>query len=186
MNAETGKPTKFKRKKLNLAIKRNFQMWLLIRIMATIVMSSVLAAIILYFYARHEVAASFFDAHIKIRRVSDLLLPVVLAGSAVSLLAGAILALFLPQKIAGPLYRVEQDLLNVQSGDLTAVIRLRRGDILQEVIDTVNDTTESLRSTVQKIKDNQEAIEKILADGMPSDLEKVLESQRRLLDQLRT
>ncbi|MFO7605805.1 MAG: methyl-accepting chemotaxis protein, partial [Desulfurivibrionaceae bacterium] len=92
----------YKRKKLNLAVKKEFQKWLLVRILGTILLSSVVAAVILYFYSSRELGESFYDAHIKIRRVSDLLLPVILAGSFVSLLSGTLLALFLPQKIAGP------------------------------------------------------------------------------------
>ena len=79
---------KHKRKKLNLQVKRSFQMWLLLRIMGTVLVSSVVAALILYFYANQEVGASFYDAHIKIRKVSDLLIPVILAGSVVSLVSG--------------------------------------------------------------------------------------------------
>ena len=71
---------KHKRKKLNLQVKRQFQVWLLVRILGTVLLSSGVAALILYFYAHQEVGASFYDAHIKIRRVSDLLIPVVLAG----------------------------------------------------------------------------------------------------------
>ena len=57
------------------------------------------SALILYGYARHETINTFYQAHIKIRRVSDLLLPVVLSGSAISLISGALLALFLHKKL---------------------------------------------------------------------------------------
>ena len=68
------------RKKLNLAVKQEFQRWMLKQVLLAVVISSVVAAIILYFYARQEVLGSFFEAHVKIRRVSELLLPVVIAG----------------------------------------------------------------------------------------------------------
>ena len=101
----------YKRKKLNLQVKKELQKWLLIRIFGTILLSSMAAGIILFFYARQEVGASFYEAHIKIRHVSDLLLPVVSAGAIISLISGTLLALFLPQKIAGPIYRLEKKLL---------------------------------------------------------------------------
>src|SRR3989339_1256756 len=104
----------YKRKKLNLKVKRDFQKWLLARILGVVVLSSLLAALILYFYSYREITDSYYDAHIKIRRVSDLLLPVVLAGSFISLISGMLLALFLPQKIAGPIYRIETDLQAVR------------------------------------------------------------------------
>jgi len=137
---------KFKRKKLNLQVKRSFQMWLLARIMGTVLLSSVVAAIILYFYSNREVGQSFYEAHITIRRVSDLLIPVIIAGSIVSLISGAFLALFLPQKIAGPVYRMEQDLKAVQDGDLEKEVKLREGDPMQGLAETINKTLNSLKA----------------------------------------
>lgn len=134
-----------KRKKLNLAVKREFQLWLLIRIFGTILLSSLVAAAILFFYARQEIGDSFYEAHIKIRYVSDLLVPVVIAGSLVSVISGTILALFLPQKIAGPIFRIEEDLRKIQGGQLDKVIKLRQGDPLHDFAETINTTVVALR-----------------------------------------
>ena len=84
----------YKRKKLNLAVKREFQIWLLIRIGGVVIVSSLVAVLILYLYSRQEIATSFYAAHIQLRRVSDLLFPVIAAGAIVSLLSGLGLALF--------------------------------------------------------------------------------------------
>ncbi len=135
----------YKRKKLNLQVKRRFQMWLLVRILGTVLVSSLVAAVILYFYSNREVGQSFYEAHITIRRVSDLLVPVIIAGSIVSLISGALLAIFLPQKIAGPVYRMEEDLKAIQDGDLDKQIRLREGDPLQGLAETINQTIASLK-----------------------------------------
>ncbi len=88
--------------KQQLAVKNEFQRWLMFQVLLAVVLSAVVAAVILYFYASQELVGSFFDAHVKIRRVSDLLIPVVIAGTMVSLGCGVLLAPFLPQKIAGP------------------------------------------------------------------------------------
>lgn len=140
----------YKRKKLNLSVKRQFQRWLLLRILATVVLSAVLAGLILYGYAYREITDSFFDVHLKIKRVSDLLLPVVLAGSAVSLASGLLLAIFLPQKIAGPLYRIEQDLAAIQAGDLGKRIKLRKEDQLHDLAQAINDTVDSLVGRIEQ------------------------------------
>jgi len=135
----------YKRKGLNLAVKRDFQLWLLIRILGTIIVSSLVAAVILFFYARQEIGSSFYEAHIRIRYVSDLLIPVVIAGSLVSLLSGIALAIFLPQKIAGPLFRIEEDLRKIQEGHFDKVIKLRQGDPLHDFVETINTTVVALR-----------------------------------------
>jgi len=141
-----------KRKKLNLSVKREFQRWLFIRIFGVVLLSALVAAAILYIFARQEIGESFYEAHIRLRRVSDLLWPVIIAGSGVSLLSGMLLALFLPQKIAGPIYRIEEDLEAVKRGDLTVHITLREHDILKDLAGTLNQTIASLRGKVAQVK----------------------------------
>ncbi|MCK9295178.1 MAG: methyl-accepting chemotaxis protein [Desulfobulbaceae bacterium] len=153
-------PDKNKRKKLNLNVKREFQKWLLLRMTAQVLLSSLVAAVILYFYARNEITDSFYSAHVTIRRVSDLLLPVIAAGSAVSFLGTLIVVIFLPQRIAGPLYRIEKRLAELKEGDLRSEIKLRRNDILQDMAATLNDCTGSLREKIKLAQENQAQLEK--------------------------
>lgn len=141
-----------KRKILNIAVKKEFQRWLLVRILGAVTLSALVAAVILYFYSNQEIGASFYTAHIKIRRVSDLLLPVIAAGSAVSLISGMLLALFLPQKIAGPLFRIEQDLERLGEGDLTVQVTLRDGDTLKDFATIINMNIDDLRLRVKEVK----------------------------------
>jgi len=174
------------RKKLNLAVKREFQRWMLKQVLVAVIVSAVVAALILYFYARQEVVGSFFDAHIKIRRVSDLLLPVVLAGSAVSLAVGIFLSLFLPQKIAGPIYRIEQGLKQIGSGDLTTHIKLREGDTLQDLAENVNQTTASLRNQVHVAKAGCMELEQAVLAGDEERISKLLQCQKEIIAKIIT
>jgi len=179
-------PRHFKRKKLNLNVKREFQKWLLLRILGTVILSSLVAGTILYFYARHETTASFYEAHIKIIRVSDLLLPVVAAGSFVSLIGGALLALFLPQKVAGPIFRIEQDLRNVEGGDLTVEVKLRKGDPLKDLAATINRTIASLRSKIHKVKEARTNVEKALSADDKEILIESMETEKETLNVFHT
>lgn len=174
------------RKKLNLSVKREFQRWLLKQVLIAVAVSAVIAAIILYFYARQEVIGSFFEAHVKIRRVSDLLLPVVCAGSAVSLVVGVFLSLFLPQKIAGPIYRIEKGLKEIAAGDLTVAIKLRDNDTLQDLADSVNQTTSSLRSKVHQAKTGCLALEQAVLDGDSAKISELLQQQKEMIAKLIT
>ncbi len=176
----------YRRKKLNLGIQRQFQLWMLKRMLLTVALCSLVAALILYFYARTEITASFFDAHIKIRRVSDLLLPVVVAGTLVSLLSGILAALFIPQKIAGPLHRIEVDLATVRNGDLAKRIHIRNDDILQSFANNVDTTVVALRHRLEEIKEVQRAVEQAVASSQDPTLMKLVERQKVLLAQLKT
>jgi methyl-accepting chemotaxis protein len=153
----------YKRKKLNLAVKREFQIWLLIRIIGVVIVSSLMAVVILYLFSKQEISSSFYEAHIQIRRVSDLLFPVMAAGAFVSLLSGMALAMFLPMKIAGPIYGIQKSLAVICSGDLTEQVKLRSGDTLMDLADSVNETTDGLRRRIQDIKDIQVELDRVVA-----------------------
>ena len=174
------------RKKLNLAVKQEFQRWMLKQVLLAVVISSVVAAIILYFYARQEVLGSFFEAHVKIRRVSELLLPVVIAGSAVSLVVGVVLSLFLPQKIAGPIYRIEQGLEEIGKGDLTTQITLRDDDTLKDLAENVNQMTAALRSQVHDAKTGCMALEQAILDGDSKKTSELFQVQKERIAKLIT
>ncbi|MBU1405750.1 MAG: methyl-accepting chemotaxis protein [Proteobacteria bacterium] len=163
--------TGFKRKKLNMAVKKELQRWLLVRIFGVVLLSSLVSALILYFYANQELGDSFYDAHITIRRVSDLLWPVVAAGSLVSLLSGMLLAVFLPQKVAGPIYRIEKELERLGEGDLTVEIRLRPADPFQDLVGGINQSVAGLRSHIRIIQDICNELEK--EGGGLDDLKKL-------------
>lgn len=174
------------RKKLNLGVKQEFQRWLLCKVLIAVAISALLAACVLYFYARQEIVGSFFDAHVKLRRVSDLLLPVIAVGSMVSLLAGGFLALFLPQRIAGPIYRIELGMKEVEAGDLTTDIKLRNEDTLQDFAENVSRTVESVRDRVHDLKGVCRQLEKAIAAEDQQQIAKLLIRQNELLDNLKT
>ena len=183
---EETNPRKYKRKKLNLTVKREFQIWLLLRIIGVIVLSTLVAVVILYFYSRQEISASFYSAHIQIRRVSDLLLPVIAAGAFISLLSGVLLALFLPQKIAGPIFRIQKGLKTIGEGDLTEHIVLRRYSIFQDLAAEVNTTTTSLRARVNAVKELQQELDTLLATLEHEEARALLKRQKEALARLKT
>jgi methyl-accepting chemotaxis protein len=176
----------YKRKKLNMAVKRELQMWLLLRILGVVIVSSLVAVLILYLYSRQEISTTFYSAHIQLRRVSDLLFPVLAAGGVVSLLSGLGLAIFLPQKIAGPVFRIQKGLSRIQAGDLTEEITLRKGDILTDLAGSVNDTTADYRTRLQALKSMQKELEQLAAALENEDLKKISSNQAEALAELQT
>jgi methyl-accepting chemotaxis protein len=96
------------------------------------------------------------------------------------------LALFLPQKIAGPIYRFEQELKKVASGDLTTRFTLRNEDTLQDFAADMSQTIESLRHTVDQAKQSLDALEAALNDNRVEDAKKLAADARRVLARLKT
>ena len=174
------------RKALNMAVKRKLQMWLLLRILGVVIVSSLVSVLILYLYSRQEISTTFYSAHIQLRRVSDLLFPVLAVGGVVSLLSGLALALFLPIKIAGPVFRIQKGLSLIQAGDLTEKIALRKNDILTDLADSVNDTTADFRTRTQALKSLQRELEKLSTSLEDGELKNLSSRQGEVLAQLKT
>lgn len=174
------------RKNLNLTVKREFQMWLLLRIFGVVIVSSLVAVLVLYIYSRQEISSSFYSAHIQIRRVSDLLLPVIAGGAFVSLLSGLLLSLFLPQKIAGPIYCVQKSLNVIKEGDLTEKVVLRKNDTFMDLAESVNDTTSNLRDKIIKIKEIQRELDRLVASLEHTKAAEISARQSLALNGIRT
>lgn len=174
-----------RRRILDLSVKREFQIWLLIRILGVVVLSTLLAVLVLYFYSRQEISSSFYSAHIEIRRVSDLLFPVMAFGAFVSILGGTILAIFLPQKIAGQIHRVQKSLEAMKDGDLTGNLELRENDILKDLADTVNETAAGLREQIQDVKEIEHQLDRVAASLENREKAIHSEQQNMTLDRLR-
>jgi len=172
----------YKRKRLNLQVKRDLQMWILSRIFLILAIAISIALIILYYFSHKEIGESFYKAHLTIRHVSDLLLPVILASGGVCLLAGLLFAVFFPQKIAGPIYRLEEDLKEVAHGNFQKVFRLRRTDRFQNLAEAANEALSRVRYEFRSLKEGIHEAKKALETGKTKEAQKILSS---LEDQLK-
>lgn len=171
-----------KRKKINVSVKSVFQRWLFLNVFCAVLVSSMVVSLIFFFFSSKEIAEAYYSAHFEIKRMSDLLLPVLIGGALASLVSGSILALFIPQKIAGPIYRMEEDLREIKKGNFSKKIVLRDKDILKDFASTVN-------QAIQATRDRARALEKIQTDleGLPAgedndDLLKLLKEARKELN----
>ncbi|MDY0190038.1 MAG: methyl-accepting chemotaxis protein [Desulfuromonas sp.] len=175
----------YRRKLLNLRVKRQLQIWLIIRVAGIVGLTSLVAVVILYGYAHQETVNSFYDAHIKIRRVSELLIPVVLSGGAISIISGIVMAIFLPQKIAGPLYHIERDLELIKAGNLSHRIRLRSNDTLHHFTQQINLATASIDSQIATAKQLCTEL-KQQQNGLNNEQQQLLEQLHHTLDKFIT
>jgi methyl-accepting chemotaxis protein len=90
-----------------------------------------------------------------------------------------ILGLLFSHRIAGPVYRIGKTLRDISKGNLGLRIRLREGDELVDLADTINNLTENFNKTiildkdiVIKIEKDLEEIRK-LASSQPCDCAKI-------------
>ena len=102
------------------------------------------------------------------------------------MVVGVVLSLFLPQKIAGPIYRIEQGLEAIGKGDLTTQITLRDDDTLKDLAENVNQMTAALRSQVHDAKTGCMALEQAILDGDSKKTSELFQVQKERIAKLIT
>ena len=168
----------YKRKKFfNLSIKRGLQFRMLVKIWVIVLASLLVTTAIFYFYSDINVGNSYRLFHVKANNFLDFLFPVLIAGFSASLILGVVAALFFPHSFAGPLYRIEKEFIEIGKGDLKKEIRLRKGDEVHDLADSINVMVSNLRNQIKPISDMsgeiRELIEQSDSEGPPETLGKI-------------
>jgi methyl-accepting chemotaxis protein len=152
---------KNRRSMINFSVKRKMQIRLLIKVLGIILIGVGIMATVFYFFSNREINSSYRQFHIHANNFLDLLRPTVILSVFLAVLASVAITIFLPIKIAGPLFRIERDIKEkVANGDLTVRFILRNGDEVGELADAVNVCLESLGGkikTTQKLADDLES-----------------------------
>lgn len=152
---------KNRRSMINFSVKRRMQIRLFIKILGIILIGVGLMGAVFYFFSNREIHSSYRQFHIHANNFLELLRPTVFLSIFLALLASAAITLFLPIRIAGPLFRIERDLKEkVANGDLTVRFILRNGDEVGELAAAVNVCLENLGKkieTTQKLADDLES-----------------------------
>lgn len=176
----------YKRKRLNLAIKRDMQFRMIGKISLILFLSQLLSGLIFYYFSNLEVTASFQMFHIKARNFLDFLLPVVAGSFLVSLMLGFLVSLFYPKTIVGGLYRIEEDLKTViDQGDLSVQIILREGDQVLSVATKLNTLLSGMRNKLAIVKAGLAEAELIFNAESGQDQESQLRSLEKVHRQLK-
>lgn len=81
-----------------------------------------------------------------------------------SLAVSAIVALYMSNQIAGPLYRTRQLLSRVGAGDFRFELRFRQNDFLADFADAFNDMGDGLRRATEDDLEALAAIEEVASD----------------------
>jgi len=154
----------YKRKRLfDFSIKKRLQWRILVKIWSIILASLFVTGIIFYFYSDINVGKSYRLFHVKAESFLDFLIPVLLTGFFASLILGVVASLFFPHAIAGPLYKIERELVDIGKGDLRKEIKIRKGDELKDLADSVNIMARGLRDNIKAISDISVEIGELVA-----------------------
>ena len=103
----------------------------------------------------------------------------------------ALIGLYLSHKIAGPIYRMEEHLADMVSGNFSSHLVLRQGDELVGMADKINNLSDSLRVTVLNQKSSMDKINielemlRAIASCKPGETPKIDFSVDRLHNEVR-
>lgn len=177
-------------KRRQYLIKKRFQLGFLARFTALVIVGLVLIAALFMYSANNTLTTGYSNSVLRIERTSSfffvsMVLIILIVATGVTL-AGMILFVLFSHRIAGPLYRFEKTLKQIEDGDLTARINLRKSDQLTEIKEAFNSLTHSLDARVGKIKAHLSEIERALAiSNDPQASARILEILKRLKDEIR-
>ncbi len=168
----------YKRKRLfNYSVKTRLQLRMFFKVLGVVLVALLVVGTIFYFYSDINVGTSYRLFHVKATNFLDFLFPVLLSGFFVSLFVGAFVALFFPHNFAGPLFRIESELIDIGRGNFSKKLKLRKGSEVNDLADAVNAMVQGLRDNIKMIGDISDQIgnlcEKASAENVDDILEKV-------------
>jgi methyl-accepting chemotaxis protein len=147
---------------------------MLVKIWSIIFITLLLTGIIFYFYSDINIGKSYRLFHVKANNFLDFLFPVLLAGFFSSLVLGFFAAFFFPYAIAGPLYRIEKEIVDIGNGDLKKKIKIRKGDEVEELADSINIMVEGLRVKIKKMGDISGHIDELVAQASSENVDDIV------------
>jgi methyl-accepting chemotaxis protein len=124
----------------------------------------VIAGGLFYVLANRELSFEYYKAHSTLRYVMQNLLPWLLLVNLAGILVTLFLAVFYTHRIAGPAYRIQQDLRKIGQGILTTRVKTRRRDQLKDLESEINKVTGELEHSVIQVKESLLKLENNLAD----------------------
>lgn len=162
-------------KRKNYFIKRDFQSKFILKFCLIILIGTILSTGLLFLFSQGTLTSSFQQSRLVIKNTSLAILPAVIYINLITLglitLATIVVTLFVSHKIAGPLFRFEKELKEIEKGDLTKSIKLREKDQTTNLADSLNKMTAGLHEKVLEIRTGVEnLIESASKQNAPQEL----------------
>lgn len=177
-------PALLNRRKI-LIIDKEFQNKFITRFFVMVAIGSIVTGAIVYLFCGHSLTTVFRDSRLKIMSTTDFILPgLVLSAVIVILVVGmatAFMALYVSHRIAGPVYRMRQDLSNFHGGKLGQTFHLRGKDEMKPLARELNEMARKIQQDVAVLKAEVDALDKYARDFSPRSKDRV-GNMKKILD----
>jgi methyl-accepting chemotaxis protein len=145
-------------------LSKSIQPRLLLGFAVLVLILVVIASGLFYVLANRQLSSEYYKAHSTLRYVMQNLLPWLLLVNLAGILVALFLAVFYTHRIAGPAYRIEQELRKIGQGILTTRVRTRRKDQLKGLESEINRVARELEQGILQVKASLLKLESNLAD----------------------
>lgn len=149
-------------KRRHYFINKGFQSGFILKFCLLILLGVVISTCLLFLFSRDSLTSSFNQSRLVIENTAVAILPAAIYTSLITLglisIATIAVTLFVSHKLAGPMYRFEEDLKEIGNGDLAKVVRLRKKDQFMALVESLNLMTGNLREKVLEIQEDVESL----------------------------
>jgi len=163
-------------------IKMDFQRNFIFKFCAIIVLSSLTIGGIVYALSASSTTTAFENSRLLIKSTQDFILPFLmiscLAGIIMSGILTIIITLFISHRIAGPIYRLEKDIIEVNKGNLCLDINVRENDELQDLAKSLNQMLKTIRMSIAEM---DKELSSIPSEALSNNDRQRLENAKNLL-----
>lgn len=183
---------KFKDRRKTYFIKKRFQRNFIIKFCVLVVIGSIISGAIIYSVSKSTLTTTFENSRLRIKSTADFILPAVLLASVFVVvfigLAAVAVTLFTSHRIAGPLYRIEQDVEEIARGDLKKRFNLRRTDEIKVLAENLDQMTQFFRNNIKNLKRQLLELELALEQSkkLPAGLKEKLNNLKNTLSRFNT
>ena len=180
-------------------IEKTFQTKFILRFLLIALIASVASAFVFYLFVANDISASFNKAHIDLRNTWQIFLPALIVIGSLTFIISATISIFMmnrfSNKIAGPLYRLEQLTKEIASGNLDVQVKLREHDQVMPLAESfgtmakgMSDRLYDIRTKVTELDNATSELTMIengeLKEGLNEAIKKVKKSQGLLITSL--
>lgn len=174
-----------KRRRIRI-VNMEFQLNFILKFCAVIILAALTIAAIVYTLSIPSATTVFENSRLTLKRTADFILPILILSSLVAIiiagLVTVIITLFISHRIAGPLYRLEEDIAEVNRGNLSVKIQVRKKDELQNLAKSLNQMLKIIRNTVMEA--NKELAD-ISVTVLPDKDKRKLENAKNILKEFK-
>ena len=158
--------SKYAHKRRVYFIKKDFQLRFILKFCFVMLAGTVISTCLVFFFSKGTLTSSFHGSRLVVENTAHAILPAVIATNLITLgliiLATIVVTLFVSHKLAGPMFRFEQDLKVIGGGDLSKKIRLREKDQLTDFAESLNQMIHGLSTKIILI---QEGVDELMASA---------------------